>query len=260
MRNGVIGMNTIKDHRKESSSDRRAEPRDIRGHGSYHGRTGLLLLRSITMKPILLVVLVPVAFILISACGQPAWTKRAAPRSDVTGPGTPVTLRGKPMSLVGSNLAVGDRMPDVAVRSMRGGKVKLSSLTDKITLLCVVPAIDTPVCTSTALELHDLQHRLGDDVNMAIISTDTPGEQQTWCDTNSVQDVMFVSDEPDGFGKSWGLKMSGSDVLARAVFVIDRKGVIRYIETVGENTYSPNMAAAVDVVERLRNPKPAPAK
>ena len=53
------------------------------------------------------------------------------------------------------------------------------------------------------------------------------------------------------FGNAFGLLVKELRLLARAVFVVDKTGVIRYIEIVNELTNEPNYEAALKAVQEL---------
>ena len=57
-----------------------------------------------------------------------------------------VTMRGKPLTLVGDEIKVGDKAPDFEVIDTSLSPVKLSSYTGKIVVIVSVPSLDTPVC------------------------------------------------------------------------------------------------------------------
>ena len=196
-----------------------------------------------------------VASLMLAACGAPAWKANAAGPSKVTGPGTPLTRYGKPLELEGATLKTGDRAPAVTLKAPDGRQVKLSSFRGKIVLLSVVPIIDTPVCTSTTLHLNSRASQFGEDIVILVVSSDSPYEQRIWLEANDADRVVLLSDDLKygGFGSAFGVRIKQRTILARSVFVIDRDGLIRHIEVVGENTYQPNLPAAIRMAERLRD-------
>jgi thiol peroxidase len=190
--------------------------------------------------------------ILVGGCGEPSWKAAAAKASDTTGPGTPATLWGKPLSLEGATLRVGDAAPDVTLADRTGREVKLSSLRGKVVLLSVVPDLDTPVCTSQTHKFSKLAPGMGPDVAVVTVSTNSPFDQERWCRENEISNLRMLSDRQRmGFGSAYGVKIAGKSTLARSVFVVDRQGVIRHIETVGEMTREPDYAAAMEAVRKL---------
>jgi len=53
------------------------------------------------------------------------------------------------------------------------------------------------------------------------------------------------------FGRAFGVLIKELRLLARAVFVVDKEGVIRYIEIVGELTNEPNYDAVIKAAKQL---------
>ena len=65
-------------------------------------------------------------------------------------------------------------------------------------------------------------------------------------------DIRYLSDYKRGeFGRSTGLLIEGFELLARAVILVDLKGVIRYIQVVPELTELPDMETAFAEAVRL---------
>ncbi|NIQ02451.1 MAG: thiol peroxidase, partial [Nitrospinaceae bacterium] len=54
-----------------------------------------------------------------------------------------------------------------------------------------------------------------------------------------------------GFGKASGLLIQENRLLARAVMVLDRHGIIRYLEIVPELSRLPDMKRAFEVARSL---------
>ena len=64
-----------------------------------------------------------------------------------------------------------------------------------------------------------------------------------------LDDLAGGSDYRDRrFGRDWGILIEEHGLLARAVFVIDRAGGLRYSEIVPEITSEPDYASALDVL------------
>jgi thiol peroxidase len=61
-----------------------------------------------------------------------------------------------------------------------------------------------------------------------------------------------LSDHKDaGFGLKYGVLIKEARLLARSVFVLDRAGVVRYIEVVSEVADEPDYDAALAAVREL---------
>ena len=84
------------------------------------------------------------------------------------------------------------------------------------------------------------------------ISMDLPFAQKRWCGAAGVDKVITLSDHRDAsFGTAYGVLIKELRLLARAVFVLDREGIIRYIQIVKEVTDEPDYDAVLDAVNRL---------
>ena len=172
--------------------------------------------------------------------------------ADQTGPEISVTRRGRALTLAGATLIVGDWAPDVVLTDRRGNKVRLADYRGKVLLLSVVPELGTAVCDRSTryIDRSDLNDH--PDVVIFTISTNSWGEQARWCSSNRVRRHMTLSDAPaKAFGQAYGLAIQEVDYLTRCVLVIDRDGVIRYIETQRDIGRMPNFKAAEQLARSL---------
>ena len=163
-----------------------------------------------------------------------------------------VTMRGNPLTLMGGELKKGDRAPDVQVLNNDLSPVKLSSFQGKICVISTVPSLDTPVCDMETRRFNKEAEDLSDDVVILTISMDLPFAQKRWCGAAGVESVMTLSDHRDAsFGEAYGVLIKELRLLARALFVVDREGIIQYIQLVKEVSEEPDYAAVLDAVGRL---------
>ena len=170
-----------------------------------------------------------------------------------TGPQVPVTRSGRALTLEGQSLTVGDKAPDATLLDRGYREVKLSSMWGKVVLLSVVPELDTPVCDQSTRHFENVAAQMGYDVAIVTISVDDPFTQDRWGRENRILRHRLLSDHRDkGFAKAYGLYVKETGYLARSVLVIDRAGVIRYIETQQEMARIPNFDAAVQKVRELQ--------
>jgi thiol peroxidase len=94
--------------------------------------------------------------------------------------------------------------------------------------------------------------RLGEDVRILTISMDLPFAQKRWCGNAGVDRVITLSDHRQAsFGTAYGVLIKELRLLARAVFVLDREGIIRYIQIVKEVTDEPDYDAVLEAVQKL---------
>jgi thiol peroxidase len=163
-----------------------------------------------------------------------------------------VTMKGNPLTLVGNEVKVGQPAPDFEVITNDMSPVKLSSFKGKVCIICSVPSLDTSVCDIETRRFNEEAGKLGSDVVVLTISMDLPFAQKRWCGAAGIKNVQTLSDYRDAsFGKAYGVLIKELRLLARAVLVIDKKGIIRYVQIVDELTNEPDYEAALDVVKGL---------
>jgi thiol peroxidase len=163
-----------------------------------------------------------------------------------------VTMKGNPLTLVGSEMKVGQPAPDFEVIANDMSPVKLSSFKGKVCVICSVPSLDTSVCDTETRRFNEEAGKLGSNVAVLTISMDLPFAQKRWCGAAGVKNVQTLSDHRDAsFGKTFGVLIKELRLLARAVFVIDSKGIVRYIQIVPEIANEPDYEAVLEAVKGL---------
>ncbi len=163
-----------------------------------------------------------------------------------------VSMKGEPLVLVGTELKVGDRMPDCTVLNKNLEPVKLSSFRGKVCIISSVPSLDTPVCDIMTRKFNEEVVSLGKDVVVLAISMDLPFAQKRWCGAAGIENAETFSDHRDAsFGKAFGVLIKDLRLLARSIFVVDRQGIICYIEIVDELTHEPDYDAAIGAVRKV---------
>jgi thiol peroxidase len=163
-----------------------------------------------------------------------------------------ITMRGNPLTLIGNEVKVGEMAPDFVVLDNNLSPVKFSSFRGKTCIISSVPSLDTPVCDMETRKFNEEAGRLGPEVVILTISMDLPFAQKRWCAAAGVDKVQTLSDHRDAsFGTSYGVLIKELRLLARAVFLVDRKGIIQYIQLVKEVTKEPDYEAALNTLRKL---------
>jgi thiol peroxidase len=163
-----------------------------------------------------------------------------------------VTMKGNPITLVGSELEVGDKAPDFVAIDNNLNPVNFDSFRGKVCIISSVPSLDTPVCDMETRRFNDEAGRLGDEVEILTISMDLPFAQKRWCGAAGVDRVQTLSDHRDAaFGQAYGVLIKDLRLLARAVFVVDKEGSIRHIELVKEIASEPDYDSVLTAVKEL---------
>jgi len=163
-----------------------------------------------------------------------------------------VTMGGKPVTLVGDEVKAGDAAPDFVVVDNELQEVEFSKYKGRVVVLAAVPSLDTAVCATETRRFNKEAAALADDVDVLTISMDLPFEQKRWCGAEGIERVLTLSDHRDAsFGRAYGTLIDGVRLLARAVFVVARDGVVRYVEYVPEVGREPDYDAPLAVVREL---------
>jgi len=163
-----------------------------------------------------------------------------------------VMMKGKPLTLVGNEVKTGEVAPDFVVIDNNLTPVQFSKYRGKICIISSVPSLDTPVCDIETKKFNEEAARLGENVVILTISMDLPFAQKRWCGTEGVSRIQTLSDHRDAsFGTAYGILIKELRLLARAVFLIDRKGLIQYIQTVKEITNEPDYEAIWNALKGL---------
>ena len=163
-----------------------------------------------------------------------------------------VSMHGNPLTLIGKELSVGDSAPDLELLDNDLNPIKLSSFQGKVCVISSVPSLDTPVCDMETRRFNEAAGQLGDDVVILTVSVDLPFAQKRWCGTAGVENVVTLSDHRDtAFGTAFGVLIKELRLLGRSIFILDRNGIIQYIQNVKELSEEPNYDAVLEAVQKL---------
>lgn len=168
------------------------------------------------------------------------------------GEGNTVTIKGNALPLAGKGIKVGDPLPAAILVGGNLAPINIADAKGKIRIINVVPSLDTPVCDAQTHELAENDPALAQNVEMVTISMDLPFAQGRWARAAKVKGMTFLSDyQKAEFGLNNGLLIQPLRLLARAVIVTDRDGIVRYLQVVPEVTELPDMQAAMDAAKAL---------
>lgn len=157
-----------------------------------------------------------------------------------------VTARGKPLTLVGHPVKVGDPAPDFAAVANDMTEKHLSDYHGKTVILSTVPSLETAVCDKETRTFNEKAAALPGDIVILTVSMDLPFTQKKWCGAAGIDKVITLSDSKlRQVGDLYGLRVQETGLLARAVTVIGPDGVIRYQQIVAEITTEPDYDAAL---------------
>ncbi|MBV9850039.1 MAG: thiol peroxidase [Armatimonadetes bacterium] len=162
-----------------------------------------------------------------------------------------ITFKGSPMTLVGKELKVGDHAPDFQLQAADDLSPvtwnDLSAGGTRAVLMILVPSIDTSVC---ARETSTFDKQVAglpkDKIAVVTVSADTPFAQKRWAGAEHVDNIQMLSDHKErAFADAYGVRIKELGLLARAIYLVDKDGIIRYIQTVPEVATEPDYDAVL---------------
>lgn len=163
-----------------------------------------------------------------------------------------ITMHGNPLTLLGNEVKAGDRAPEATLLDNGLSPVKISSYRGKVLVISSVPSLDTPVCDIETRRFNKEADGLNKDVIILTVSTDLPFAQKRWCGSAGIERVITLSDHRDAsFGTAYGVLIKELRLLARSVFVIDREGVVRYVQQVNELSKEPDYEEVLKEIKKL---------
>ena len=162
-----------------------------------------------------------------------------------------ITFAGNPVKLLGNEIKVGDKAPGFVAVGAGLAPFKLSDVEGKTVIIAVYPSIDTSVCAAQNRKFNAEANNLKDVVVLSV-SCDLPFAQSRFCAAEGLSNIKTISDHKDfDFGQKYGYWIKELRLVARGTVVIDKSGIVRYVEYVSEVTHEPNYEAAMACVKSL---------
>ncbi len=168
-----------------------------------------------------------------------------------------VKAGNKYVTLLGTQVNVGDKAPNFKVVNENFSEVTLNNFDKKIVLISVVPSLDTGVCALQTKRFNEEVANLPDSIVMLTISNDLPFAQKRFCKTENVDNIKILSDSVwRDFGSKYGLLIKDMGLLTRSIFIIDEQGKIAYKELVDNLSKHPNYEMALATLKALAPVEP----
>ncbi|HLQ96188.1 MAG TPA: thiol peroxidase [Pseudogracilibacillus sp.] len=161
-----------------------------------------------------------------------------------------VTFNNDPVTLLGTEVKVGDQAPDFTALANDLSEKTLSDYKGKVKIISVVPSVDTGVCSNQTKRFNEEADKL-DNVQILTVSMDLPFAQGRWCSAEGVKNIELLSDHRDAdFGEKYGTLIKELRLETRAVFVVDENDKVVHAEYVPEVTNYPDFDAALQAAKQ----------
>ena len=144
------------------------------------------------------------------------------------------------VDLEGAEVKVGQQAPEFTAQGVDMKPVSLKDTAGKVRIFSAVPSLDTGVCDRETRRFNEEAAKLPG-VEVWTVSMDLPFAMKRWCGAAGIERVNMLSDHVDGsFGKAWGVLEPGKRLFVRAVFVVDKAGVVKHAQYVPVVSDEPN--------------------
>jgi thioredoxin-dependent peroxiredoxin len=163
-----------------------------------------------------------------------------------------VILAGQVTPLLGSMPSLNQPAPSFKVVDDKFTPVSLADFAGKTVLISAVPSLDTGVCALQTKRFNTEVSQFSDDVVMLTLSMDLPFAQKRFCQLENIDKLKVLSDSVwRNFGEQYGLIIKDRGLLARAIFIIDSKGFLRYQELVSDVSQHPDYSKALSTLKQI---------
>lgn len=130
-------------------------------------------------------------------------------------------------------------------------QVTSAQIHQKMTLINVVPNINTPICSLSTRKFNKDVNEFSN-VDFYTVSTNTPAEQQKCCALAGVTKMVMLSDQNFEFRKTMGLFIETNQIDARSVWCVDQIGKIVYRELIKELSQEPNYSQVLKFLRKYK--------
>ena len=160
-----------------------------------------------------------------------------------------ITMGKVPVTIVGKELKVGDKIKEVplVVNSKLDEK---NIFEDKnIKVIYTAPSLDTKVCSLQTKQLNEAAKKYPN-VKFYSVTVDTPFAQERFCTANEINGLKAVSDfKYHQFGIQNGFFVKEKGLLTRALTILDENNNVKYIEYMPEEGKEANIDKALKFLE-----------
>lgn len=160
------------------------------------------------------------------------------------------TMKQKPITVIGEPLKIGDKVLDfITVNNSLEDVSFFSQFKKPSVLISVVPSLDTSVCD---LQTRRINEKLASypDIDFITISNDLPFAQKRWCGAAGLNITTLSDHKYLDFAEKFSVLISEMRLLARAVFLLDSKRQVVYVEYLDEMSNHPNYDKLFEILDQ----------
>ncbi|MGO3424360.1 MAG: thiol peroxidase [Pseudoalteromonas distincta] len=163
-----------------------------------------------------------------------------------------VSAQGKPVTLLGQGISVGDSAPNFKVVDDNFIPVTLEDYKGQAVLISVVPSLDTGICSLQTKHFNEKVAAQFPGVVMLTISADLPFAQKRFCKAENIDKITTLSDSVwRDFGQKYGLIIKDMGLLTRTVFILDESHNVIYKQLVSSLSTEPEYNSVIEKLKTL---------
>jgi peroxiredoxin Q/BCP len=152
-----------------------------------------------------------------------------------------------------NNLSVNELAPDFTLKDGNGNDWRLSDQRGKVVVLLFYPGDETPVCTRQMCSVRDRwDDYLATGAEVVGISGDSVESHKNFAEHHNLP-LRLLSDSERAVAKLYGAESFIPGRVARAVFVIDGKGILRYRDVRPIGLFKPKDDATIAAIKEASN-------
>ena len=156
---------------------------------------------------------------------------------------------------IGKRLHPGEAAPDFSLDylDLADQDVRTVGLADSAGMVCllnVITSLNRPLCQHVTRWWETLCRDLPSQACISTISVDSPQMQARWQESEGVLHQLFSASRGEQFGLNYGVWLKEWQQLARAIFVVDRRNCIVYVEYIADQSRGPDYDAAMEAVHQ----------
>jgi peroxiredoxin Q/BCP len=152
-----------------------------------------------------------------------------------------------------NNLSVNEPAPDFTLKDGNGGAWRLSDQRGKVVVLLFYPGDETPVCTRQMCSVRDRwDDYLATGAEVVGISSDSVESHKKFAEHHDLP-LRLLSDSERAVAKLYGATSLIPGRVARSVFVIDAKGILRFSDVRPIGLFKPKDDATIAAIKEASN-------
>lgn len=152
------------------------------------------------------------------------------------------------MSSKPDKATVGAVAPDFSLKDTQGAEWQLSAQRGRVVVLLFYPGDETPVCTKQLCSVRDnWESYAATGAQVVGISTDSVESHQKFTEHHNLP-LRLLADSDGKVNKAYNASSWLPGRAARAVFVIDAEGIVRYRKVEAVSLFRPRDAEIIEAI------------